>query len=169
MGLCNSPDIFQEKMSELFDELDFVRTYIDDLLILSKGSYQDHLEKLEKVLARLTRAGLKVNGRKSFFARDELECLGYWISRSGIQPLPSKAGAIMKISEPKNRRELRSFIGVVNCCRDMWIRRSHVLAPLSALMTERNGKRNTVRPLQQRRRSHVGKQRSPALTSTNRL
>ena len=54
MGLCNSPDIFQEKMSELFDGLDFVRTHIDDLLILSKGSYQDHLEKLEKVLARLT-------------------------------------------------------------------------------------------------------------------
>ena len=51
MGLCNSPDIFQEKMSELFDGLDFVRTYIDHLLILSKGSYQDHLEKLEKVLA----------------------------------------------------------------------------------------------------------------------
>ena len=87
MGLCNSPDIFQEKMSELFDGLDFVRTYIDDLLILSKGSYQDHLEKLEKVLARLTRVGLKVNGHKSFFARDELEYLGCWISRSGIQPL----------------------------------------------------------------------------------
>ena len=53
MGLCNSPDIFQEKMSELFDGLEFVRTYIDYLLILFKeGSYQDHLEKLEKVLAQ---------------------------------------------------------------------------------------------------------------------
>ena len=137
MGLCNSPDIFQEKMSELFDGLDFVRTYIDDLLILSKGSYQDHLEKLEKVLARLTRAGLKVNGRKSFFARDELEYLGYWISRSGIQPLPSKVEAIMKIAKPKNRRELRSFIGIINYYCDMWIRQSHVLAPLIALATEK--------------------------------
>jgi len=32
VGLCNSPDIFQEKMSELMDGLAFVRTYIDDLL-----------------------------------------------------------------------------------------------------------------------------------------
>ena len=78
-----------------------------------------------------------MNGRKSFFARDELECLGHWTSRSGIQPLPSKVEAIMKIAEPKNRRELRSFIGVVNYYRDMWIRRSHVLAPLSALTTEK--------------------------------
>ena len=32
IGLCYSPDIFQEKMNELFNELDYVRTYIDDLL-----------------------------------------------------------------------------------------------------------------------------------------
>ena len=39
MGLCNSPDIFQEKMSELMQDLDFVRTYIDNLLVLTKGSF----------------------------------------------------------------------------------------------------------------------------------
>ena len=38
MGLCNSPDIFQEKMSELFVGLDIVRVYIDDLLYVTKGS-----------------------------------------------------------------------------------------------------------------------------------
>ena len=135
MGLCNSPDIFQEKMSELFDGLEYVRTYIDDLLILSKGTYEDHLEKLEKVLLRLRKAGLKVNASKSFFARPELEYLGYWITRDGIQPLQEKVKAIMCIDEPRNRKELCSFIGIVNYYRDMWIRRSHVLAPLSELTT----------------------------------
>jgi len=46
MGLCNSPDIFQEKMSELMDGLTFVWTYIDDLLCLTKGTFSDHLEKV---------------------------------------------------------------------------------------------------------------------------
>jgi len=46
MGLCNSPDIFQEKMSELMDGLAFVWTYIDDLLCLTKGTFSDHLEKV---------------------------------------------------------------------------------------------------------------------------
>jgi hypothetical protein len=32
MGLCNSPDIFQEKMSELMQGLEFARAYIDALL-----------------------------------------------------------------------------------------------------------------------------------------
>ena len=137
MGLCNSPDIFQEKMSELMDGLEFVRTYIDDLLVLTKGSFEDHLEKLERVLIRLEKAGLRVNGNKSFFARSELEYLGYWITRDGIKPLPAKVAAIMKIAEPKNRKELRSFIGIVNYYRDMWVRRSHVLAPLASLTSKK--------------------------------
>ena len=37
MGLCNSPDIFQEKMNILMGDLEYVRAYIDDLLILTKG------------------------------------------------------------------------------------------------------------------------------------
>ena len=69
MGLCNSPDIFQEKMSMLFDGLEFVQTYINDLLVLTKGIFDNHLEKLERVLCRLQKAGLKVNGNKSFFEK----------------------------------------------------------------------------------------------------
>jgi len=48
MGLCNSPDIFQEKMSKLMDGLAFVQTYIDGLLCLTKGTFSDHLEKVTR-------------------------------------------------------------------------------------------------------------------------
>ena len=136
MGLCNSPDIFQEKMSELFDGLEFVRTYIDDLLSITKGTFDEHLASLERVLHRLDRAGLKVNGKKSFFAKHELEYLGYWITREGIKPLPDKVRAILALDAPRNRKELRSFIGIVNYYRDMWVRRSHVLAPLASLTSK---------------------------------
>ena len=43
--LCNSPDIFQEKMNELFDGLEYIRAYIDDLLILTNGTWEDRIEK----------------------------------------------------------------------------------------------------------------------------
>ena len=137
MGLCNNPDIFQEKMSELMQDLDFVRTYIDNLLVLTKGSYEDHLEKLERVLVRLQQAGLKVNAKKSFFTRRKLEYLGYWITRDGIKPLPAKVQAILKIDTPRNCRELRSLIGIINYYRYMWVKRSHVLAPLVGLTSSK--------------------------------
>ena len=77
MGLANSPDIFQEKMSTLFQELTHNCTHIDDSLVITKGTYEDHLVKLGSVLNKLRRAGLKVNAKKSFFAQKELECLGH--------------------------------------------------------------------------------------------
>jgi len=101
MGLCNSPDIFQEKMSEPMDGLAFVRTCTDDLLCLTKGAFSDHLEKVELVLQRLQKAGLKVTVTKSFFARSQLEHLGCWITRTGIKPVCDKVKAVLKIAEPK--------------------------------------------------------------------
>jgi Reverse transcriptase (RNA-dependent DNA polymerase) len=94
MYLKNSPDIFQEKMSELMIDLEYVRTYLDDILAISSGTREDHLEKLEEVLNRLEQAGLEVNARKSFFGQTVLEYLSYWITRDGIQPLPQKVQAI---------------------------------------------------------------------------
>ena len=133
MGLCNAPDIFQQKMSELMSDIEYARAYIDDLLIISNGSFEDHLQKVEVVLQRLHDAGLKVNASKSFFAQSELEYLGYWISRDGIRPVTKKVEAINNLAPPKTRKELRKFIGMVNHYRDMWAHRSDILAPLSEL------------------------------------
>ena len=137
MGLCNSPDIFQERMSTLMADLEFVRVYIDDLLCITNGTWEDHLEKLEEVLKRVQKAGLKVNAKKSFFGRPELEYLGYWVTRQGIQPLKKKVEAMSQIAPPTNRKQLRRFLGMVNYYRDMWVRRSEVLAPLTALTSEK--------------------------------
>ena len=141
MGLCNSPDIFQEKMNELFAGLDYVRTYIDDLLILSSKSFEDHLQKLDKVLKKLLKAGFKINAEKSFFAQDQLEYLGFKITREGIMPLPDKVQAITNIAPPTTKRQLRSFIGIINYYRDMWKGRSGILTPLSS-MTSKEAKWN---------------------------
>jgi hypothetical protein len=50
MGIAGSPDIFQGKMLELMESLEFLRAYLDNLLCISKLSLEDHLEKLEEVL-----------------------------------------------------------------------------------------------------------------------
>ena len=131
--LCNSPDIFQEVMSNIFRDLDYIREYIDDLLITSNGSLEDHLAKVETVLKRLRKAGLKVNASKSKFCRHEVEYLGYLITRNGLKPLPKKVEAIHNMAAPKNRKQLRSFLGLVNYYRDVVIRRSEIAAPLTAL------------------------------------
>ena len=58
-------------MSESFFGLDTVRVYIDELLHVTKGSWIEHLTFLEEMLARLQKAGLKVNANKSCFGAYE--------------------------------------------------------------------------------------------------
>ena len=94
------------------------------------------MDHLDIVFRHLKDAGLKVNAKKSFFGKDELEYLGYWITHSGIQPVTKKVEAIKNIAPPKTKRELRQFIGIVNYYHDMWIRCSEVLAPLSKLTSK---------------------------------
>jgi hypothetical protein len=50
MGISGSRDFFQEKMTNLMRALEYIRTYIDDLLIIIKDTYDDHIEKVEEVL-----------------------------------------------------------------------------------------------------------------------
>jgi hypothetical protein len=90
MGIKNSPDIFQSIMNDIFHDLDYVQCYIDDILITSQSNFEDHLEKLQKVLSRLEQTGFRANLRKCAIAQHELEYLGYWLSRNGIQPQPRK-------------------------------------------------------------------------------
>ena len=136
MGIAGSPDIFQEKMSDLMATLKFIQTYLDDLLIITKGSLEDHLEKLSMVLTRLQDAGLKINADKSNFCTIETEYLGYILTRDGIKPQSNKVQAILALAPPKNVKELRSFLGMVQYYRDLWARRSEMLAPLTSLVGE---------------------------------
>jgi hypothetical protein len=42
MGIADSPDIFQAKIMELMESLEYVQAYIDDLLSISRGRLEDH-------------------------------------------------------------------------------------------------------------------------------
>ena len=46
MGVANSPENLQQKMNDLFHGFEFIREYIDYLLILTKGDWTDHVQKL---------------------------------------------------------------------------------------------------------------------------
>jgi hypothetical protein len=106
MGIKIAPDVFQNVMSKLVQDMEYVQTYLDDLLILTNtnSSFKDHLLKLEMVLARLSTAGMRANISKSKFFAEQIEYLGYWITRQVIQPIHNKVEAILNIKAPKTRK-----------------------------------------------------------------
>ena len=60
-----------------------------------------------------------------------MEYLGFWVTLTGIRPINKKLEAIVNMKPPKNTKEVREFICIVNYYRDMWSKRSHLINPLN--------------------------------------
>ena len=117
MEIASSPDIFQEKISDLMSTLEFVQTCLDDLLIITKGSLEEDLEKLSMVLTRLQDTSLKINANKFNFCTLETEYLGYILTGDGIKPQPDKVQAMLALALPRNVKKLSRFLGMVQYYR----------------------------------------------------
>eukprot|EP00804_Cyclotella_cryptica_P011423 CCRYP_016384-RA/>CCRYP_016384-RA protein AED:0.34 eAED:0.34 QI:0/0/0/1/0/0/2/0/232 len=71
----------------------------------------------------------------------ETEYLGYVLSRDGIKPQPKKVQAILVLTPPQNVKQLRRFLGMVQYYRDIWARRSEILAPLTHMVANKTKKK----------------------------
>ena len=60
---------------------------------------------------------MRINLPKCHFAKTEIECLGYKFSQFGIAPFETETSAIIKLTAPKNLKQLRSFLGSVHYLR----------------------------------------------------
>ena len=65
MGVCIAMDVFQQRLEEILATVDHVYVFIDDILVIGKGSWDDHIKQIDKVLKILYDFGMQVNPLKS--------------------------------------------------------------------------------------------------------
>ena len=93
-GYLRIAHFFQEKMTSLMQSLEYARTYIDDLLIISSGTYDDHLLKVEEVMNCLKFPACALTRLNPVSLCTFFLYLGYILTRDGIKPQPEKVSAI---------------------------------------------------------------------------
>ena len=132
-GLRNAAQTFQRFMDRVLRGLDFVYTYIDDVLIASPDA-EEHKRHLRLVFERLHKHGVLVNPAKCVFGAGQLQFLGHQIDCQGIRPLPEKVEAVMEFPRPSTTRNLREFLGLVNFYHRFIPNAASILQPLHQLL-----------------------------------
>jgi transposase InsO family protein len=117
-GLTNAPSEFQRLLNRVLNVLPAgtAISYLDDILIPAEN-WEDMIQKLKLVLARLQEVGLTLRISKCFFGKREVEYLGVTVSQGSIRPGPSKIDAIAKFPVPTNTTEIRRFLGLTGYFR----------------------------------------------------
>ena len=113
-GLTVMPSEFQKLMDLTLASINSVFVYIDDILIVTKGTKQQHMNKVREVLKILDNANLQLKAEKCVVAQESIEWLGYKLTRTGISPVNAKSQGISERLRPTNLKQLRSFLGAVN-------------------------------------------------------
>jgi transposase InsO family protein len=131
-GLKMLPSQFQRVMSVLLHDLDFVRVFIDDLVVFSKCR-SDHATHLAEVIRRLNQSNLILNVSKCHFARLEINLLGFRINPYGRSIDPPRLVNLADWPVPTTAKQLQSFLGFVNYFREYVPLISTITAPLNAI------------------------------------
>jgi hypothetical protein len=131
-GVSTAAEVFQRYNTEVFGDIDGVCVYIDDLLISSSCPRQ-HDRILTQVIERAKKNGIKFNKEKVQYKVDKVKFLGHIVSAEGISIDDDRVRAIEKMKDPRDRKELERFLGVVNYVRTFVPLLSDMTAPLREL------------------------------------
>ena len=134
-GLTNVPATFQRLMNYVLREAigKFVLVYLDDINIFSK-TFEEHLEHLKWVFAKLREAGLGCREEKCEFVREKIQFLGHEVSAEGLSPDPDKVESIRVYPKPITVTALRRFLGLASYYRKFIKDFSKIAAPLYYLL-----------------------------------
>ena len=91
-----------------------VFVYIDDILIVTKRTKQQHVYKVREVMRILDDANLQLKVGKCIITQDSIEWLGFKLTRTGISPIITKSQGISERLRSTNLKQLRLFLGAVN-------------------------------------------------------
>nr|XP_041633522.1 uncharacterized protein K02A2.6-like [Drosophila kikkawai] len=111
-GVNSAPEIFQRLMEEMLAPCQNSLNYIDDVIIFG-SNIEEHDKSLAKVKEIFQANNVALNEKKCAFRVQKLKFLGHILSDKGIEVDPEKVKVITSFRAPKNKEEVRSFLGLV--------------------------------------------------------
>jgi hypothetical protein len=114
LGIKIIPSFFQQIIHSIlqeYDYLDFARTHIDNVCVVS-GSVKQHVIHLNKILDALTSKALTINYEKCHLFQVQMPFLGMILTTTDIKPNLSKICNMNTWIQLKNLKQLGSVLGI---------------------------------------------------------
>ena len=115
--------------------------YLDNIIFMS-SNFDEHIERLEEVFKRLSKAGLKMKPSTCKLIRKQVLFLGHVATQEEIKPNPQIGEAVSSWKKSVNVKEIQSLVGLCSYYRQYISNFSrHIASPLTQL-TKKNVKFN---------------------------
>ena len=130
-GIASAPGIFQRLMQTTLRGLEWscCLVYLDDTIIYSR-TFGSHLVALVEVLTRFKRSGLRLKSKKCVFGTNEVDYLGFRLTKGGLHTQKRLVEAMEEFPKPRSTKSVLSFLALVGFYRKFIPRFSVVSEPL---------------------------------------
>ena len=137
-GLTTMPAEFQRVMDSILSEYPQAHAFIDDILVVTKGSEIEHIATVEKILRKLDEENMSLKLTKCNFAQQECKWLGHKITHTGVTPLIRKTEPIEALKPPRTLNQLKYFMGSIHSLHKHLPALAESSAPLRPLLSRKN-------------------------------
>ena len=108
-------DVFQWKLDKCFGHIKNLIVIADDIMVIGKNdNHKDHDLAFTTLLQTARKCNVKVNYDKLKFKCTEDNFYGETYTTDGHKPAQNKITAIVEMPPPSTKKEVHSFIGMIN-------------------------------------------------------
>ena len=111
-SMASASALFQRTIDTMLN-MPGVKYYMDDILVTGADD-NEHLHNLELVLQKLESENMLLKQFKCPFLQPSMDYPKHCVDAAGLHPSKDKVRAVMNAPSPKNTKELRSFLGLIN-------------------------------------------------------
>ena len=130
-GVTVAGDLFQHKLDQCFGDIKQVILIADGIMIVGKKpSHGDCDQPLTTLLETARRCNVQLNYEKLQYKKQEVDFFGETYTTRSHKPDKNKITAIIKMLAPMNKKQVQSFIGMINYLSKFSVGLSEIMEPI---------------------------------------
>ena len=137
-GITVAGDVFQRKLDQHFGQIEQVIVIADDIMVVgNQTNHRDHDVALTNLLETARKSNICLNYDKLAYKKTEVEFFGEMYTTDGCKPAQSKVTAIVEMPLPTSKKQVQSFIGMINYLSKFSARLSELAEPIRELCKDK--------------------------------